>query len=997
MSINTAEPFVAHRPPSTGSCGVHVKYWLPCIVWVLLFAWTTEVDAAESASTSIHRAYVPADNPEVWPNGRWHAIPVEDYRKLISDLDFNASSPPNARLQRVTYKATWSGESFLNGTLVAEMGLQGGEATYAPLGQPTMSLSDLSWDDRPAIWGTDPKGNQLLRIEADREVLSGRWSLHSQERLGELEFHAKIPSAVLSRFELKLPARKHIEARNGLVAVSEPDEDPEWKLWRLELGRETTLHFVISEEQSSNTTPHLIVERHSRYQVLSEDLRFRTSFTIDHSQGEINQLSFSVPLEMQVSTIGLGNDLDLPFEVTSEDGNVRLDVPLTTIAIEPRASFVLEGTMPLPTERTLTLPRISLHNAHHWKSHLSLDILRPMELADFTLSHCRLISAKAVQSESDSLEIEDWAETSKVLISLDTPHADLACDVLTSLSLDLSQTMMRTLLRLSTRTGSTYRLTCEVPSDWQVTRVASIPRHRPNAITQWKQTRNDEGQSELGLEFRDALAIDQPLLVEVWARRRTGTISNSLLIPVIRPADSLPDSIAVTVHPASGQSVDLPGDSSYQERSLAEATSSWTTDLDGSAWLMDSVASETSSGTAVTLFSENPVGDDYLNLSSRDDSPKMPLLSSEQEVTTSFSSSHSLNHALTPRSDAESSPTQLAAQVTVETFASNTPKQPCVHLVRYILPASAAGRTLRFSISDTASFITLRANGSSKATLLSNQTAFVQLFDNDGDHRIELEYQTPFSLTLLSGGAEVPLPRSMIHTSAIDWRLHLPSTFRINSETTGTCSEDSTVTWIQRFIGPLGRETTPVIQNSEPNNNLSEKRNSAAFGSRIGSESPFGAAILQDSTCLHTRSVPFSAQILHLAIWRSNVSRQVGWLLFATSCMLIGLIRSVSRTNSVWISSLLILIAGTLTTVASDSYATPCGGLFLGTLVGALFPQSIWRRPKSPETTAIGSTRNAPGRLITATSRLAILHSNRTCVRSECVSTDNSCTHNSGR
>ena len=936
------------------------------VLLVLFSPWNAGAD--DETSQQIRRAYVPADNPDAWPQGEWKALPVDAFRQLSDDLGVDNANPPRAMLQHVTYSATWSETSSLKGEFVAETGLRGIQADYLSLGQPTLSLTGLSWVDRPAIWGTDPDGHALLRVESADEQLVGHWSLRGHEGLGDYEFHAELLPAVLSRFELRLPAEKHLEVNTGLVAVSIPDPDPEWRRWRVDLGREITLHLVISDESPEPSTSDLIVQRTSQFRTLPDGLRFRTSFTVNHLRGPIRELSFSVPREMQVSTITLGSELDLPFRTERDEDRVRVVVPLSSITLVPHTIVTLQGVMPLTAEKKWNLPRISLRQAHLWESRLSISVPRPLVLSNFSLTNCRLISSTMNRNQTDSLELEDWSDTSSVSITIDTPQSDIVCDVLTALSCESSQTTSRTLLKLSTRAGSLYQLPCLIRNGWQVTRVTSVPWRRPNAIAQWKTTVCDDGTSQLQLEFRDALIPEQAIIVEIWARRISDPSSNSLELPVARPSDSQPRSVAIAVQTALGQGIELPPDSTYQERTFAEATATWSNDLEGTTWLTQLTGDDGVLVAPVTYYSEKPSLTDHLLLSPSILTTDISSSDRNSSIEKTPSLSPSKLHEAPQHSGDPSSPVPLLAQLTVESYAPNASEESCVHVVNYVLTPAVAGRTLHFTLLEPATFIAVRGGRMSKATVLNDQSAQVHLPDDIDRYDIQLEYRTPFIQSLLTGETDVPLPQSEIIASSIQWQLHLPPSYRLSPETSGTSTGRPHVNWTQRLIGPFGRSdvhssNNPVIE-PEPREALVVSSNAT--------DSIIDEGEYSDPGQRYTRSVSFSEPTLHLSIWKDDVSKRLGWMLFVASCATIGLLRLTYSTRNLWIVSFLTLAAAIMAAVVSDSYAIPCGGLLLGLITGMLLPQELWQRPQTAISSRSGSTGRWPA-LFGATLSLLVL------------------------
>ena len=244
----------------------------------------------------------------------------------------------------------------------------------------------------------------------------------------------------------------------------------------------------------------------------------------------------------------------------------------------------------------------------------------------------------------------------------------------------------------------------------------------------------------------------------------------------------------------------------------------------------------------------------------------------------------------------------------------------------------------------------------SKATVLNDQSAQVHLPDDIDRYDIQLEYRTPFIQSLLTGETDVPLPQSEIIASSIQWQLHLPPSYRLSPETSGTSTGRPHVNWTQRLIGPFGRSdvhssNNPVIE-PEPREALVVSSNAT--------DSIIDEGEYSDPGQRYTRSVSFSEPTLHLSIWKDDVSKRLGWMLFVASCATIGLLRLTYSTRNLWIVSFLTLAAAIMAAVVSDSYAIPCGGLLLGLITGMLLPQELWQRPQTAISSRSGSTGRWP-------------------------------------
>ncbi|MCA9108456.1 MAG: hypothetical protein KDA52_00795 [Planctomycetaceae bacterium] len=462
------------------------------------------------------------------------------------------------------------------------------------------------------------------------------------------------------------------------------------------------------------------------------------------------------------------------------------------------------------------------------------------------------------------------------------------------------------------------------------------------------------------VEFRDALTSEQSVIIEVIARRAFDPAASSMNLPMVRPLDGMPRSVAMVLTPVAGQEFSLADDSAYVELSLAEATASWTSELESTQWLDVAGNPAVLDGQRFVVFTDSPSDADQLMITTSRERI-LPMLA-ESRIATPKASADQLSSASSfgTGSTLSSVSKQLTADVTVETTVPEIREHPCVHHVKYALPALAAGAKLQFALSEPASFISWKGNGTSEPILISDRLLQIQLPDTGDSFDVDLEYRSPFSQTLLAGEAIIPLPQSTVIKSDVSWKITLPPSYRMIPSTTGTSCEQSSVSWTHRLIGPLSRISGRDLNSSV--RTVDQQRGDLAEFAVLQTDTAVAGQnrFLTRNNNEHTRSVPFSVGVLKLQIWKEDTSCRVGWLLMIAGCMAIGVIRRIQPQHCTFILFACAVSSGLVSAIVPDAFAILGGGLFFGILCGMFLPEKLWNHRVTVVNRPIGSTHRAP-------------------------------------
>ncbi len=960
-------------------------------------------DAAAAGKTvAVREVYVPADEPSAWPNGEWLARPTREYRQILSDLTGKDYAPPRASLGRVLYTATMDGSSFTNGRFTADVQLRGSAPAYISLGQPTCAFRHLEWEDRPAVWGLSPTGETLLRVRSHCGTLRGDWSLAGQPIFGRVEFEATLLPAVVSTLQLRLPASRQLTADAPVSVKVVPGSDPDWRTWILDLGQLSQIRMVVSEKPAKPGTTDQFAERVSRHSLTPDGLVLQSGFQVEGASAAKDQLVFDVSAGLEVTSVTLGKDLELPFQRVHDDEGARaaVVVPLEAVSLTGRAKLSVRGEMPLPSESRLLLPTISLRSFPLVSSRLEVTIGHPLELLDYAATRCRLIASTLTAQETDTLVFEDWAANSRVTVFWGVPRSDVVADVIAVVDAKHARPISRTLLKLTARSGSAYELTCDVPRDWQVTRVTSQPWHRLPQVSSWRTSSEADGSTQLWMEFRDSLAQNVPVFVEVWATRTTDQWPSSVDMPVVLPRASGLRHVHLAIQSPQGRAFTLPATSSYRPLKFPDMRDAWKDVIDDwDEWLGDPLTDPPPSAEPLYIAAETPSGSDTLQVIPTEQTAT-PTTEQQEQIGDSSrtvrrtgngrsgSPAQSRVTAAIGESAAPEGPVlsgSLLADVTIATRVPAALESVCVQTASYRLRRPSIGVELQFGLPVPGELIAARVDGSEDHAVVTGQTAIVRIPSGDASVLIEIEYRVPFSHSLLRGTGTIPLPQSQLPAASLRWSVELPDSYRLGSSTSGTSLGFRETGWRQRLLGPLGlAPAEPAFwpfgtgSHSKDNDATPEpaNRKTSAEESTTDAAAVDAADSAADTTgetttaeppdaTLHveTRSVSFTAGELKLEILRHDKTQHLGWVLLVAALLTTTFMPSIPFLSHSLIRPGWVIATALVAALVPEALAVPCGGLFLGSFAGTLLPSRFpLRRVWGPGVSQpIGSTQMLAG------------------------------------
>jgi hypothetical protein len=505
---------------------------------------------------------VKADRPDTWPDGDWVPIRGRMLKDLLERSQAKPQRPRKAWIERATYTATFDGSNLRGGSLSADIRHDSQQAELLSLEPLNLAVSELSWTDAPAIWGTLADGRTALLVDGKNKALVGRWNLAGRKLPRSVEFDVQIPSAAVSRIRLTLPEGFVVSTSVGESRRIDEKGKGDLDEWELELGSQTRCRITIRRRPDQAVArPLVLVESNQSYVVREDGIQLQAEFHLETVNAPVNLLVFAIPAGVNVYSVNYGSNSSLTWRLIPDGENHQLAVQLSDpllgssrpIRIAGTALSTLDKMWQLPQPRlkaalntTANLRNMKdeffigdqskrLGNAVFLSGNLHLKVVSPLELQLIDLRGFRQTATVSTPDVSSSLSFQQYLPAAHLRLDVAYPELRRDVSVLTYVDTSGENWSMTAHVKLSTHAGTTFEAECRLAPTWEVIEVRSLDDE--SALTNWEVRRQKGGGRTLSIEFREAIAPGSPKSVEIVARRLPLPQSHPLRLPLLRPLE----------------------------------------------------------------------------------------------------------------------------------------------------------------------------------------------------------------------------------------------------------------------------------------------------------------------------------------------------------------------------------------------------------------------------------------------------------------------------
>lgn len=457
-------------------------------------------------------------------------IPLDEYQSLRKKAEETRETPSATRLLKADYTATYGEHRLTSGHFNWTIQNTSGNALTRPMEPLGLAVLELQWGDRPAIWGTSPAGSLEVLVDRQQGELQGRWELTGKSIGEHDEFVLQIPSATVSQLTLQVPVGRIVTAV-GHTLSSAPGIEGH-TAWTILLGGRTECRIVILQlPAAAASSPLILVQNESLYALRQEGLRFRTELRLEVTNSAVREIPIWVDPDLEIFSITYGNEIPLPWQVTSVDGRQRLLVKLPDDLLGTGRALKLRGVAPLKTDVEWKLPNVAVAGAALVDGQAVLQLAPPLQLQQLTTSGYRQIGVETNASREDLLTFKQFRTDGILSVKLGKPRPRIRARVLSDLQTQSPEWSCSTQLQLTGAEGAAFVVECRIPAGWDVTDV----RDPQSPQLDWSIVTTADGQRLLSLQFLEALAADKTRLIEIDARRNATGGDQTFAVPAFEP------------------------------------------------------------------------------------------------------------------------------------------------------------------------------------------------------------------------------------------------------------------------------------------------------------------------------------------------------------------------------------------------------------------------------------------------------------------------------
>lgn len=512
---------------------------------------------------AIDRIDLPASRQDDWPAGVDALTPVsrEEFVRLWKTSRPDEIGPVDLPIPVATFRGVLEGRELIGQAFSLSVERQSTEPAWLAFAPWTAALGQVRWSDGPAIWGRAPDGQTWLRIDRPSAELVGRWSLRGDPRGDDVHFDWQSPRAAVTRLEIQTPANQVLTTDAGEVRRLTSAGDPGTAIWELHLGPTTAAHFSIGPARPPSTLrPRILVDQQINSVVNEGDLSFKTVCQLEIHESPAQQLSFDVPVGVEVFSASIGGDVPLEWSVATMEGRRQLTVRLPD-PVQGRVRLVLDGISILKPGQAVGAPQIVLRDSVFLAGQQTFVVTSPLEVRSIRGTGFRQQTPITPTPVGDSLSFQMLGPEGQVLLEVRRPQATLSTQVLGQIQLGSDDWSSTTDVVWSATSGAVFQTSCRIPSHWEVSEVQPAPWVSDSQLASWDVQPGAGGTSTLTLEFYEAITPGSPRGVRIYLRRAAPALPLTGPPPLPLATDGELDDFGLEVVAPSSLSV-LPGDNS---------------------------------------------------------------------------------------------------------------------------------------------------------------------------------------------------------------------------------------------------------------------------------------------------------------------------------------------------------------------------------------------------------------------------------------------------
>ncbi|MCA9229326.1 MAG: hypothetical protein KDA57_01635 [Planctomycetales bacterium] len=515
------------------------------VVLSLTLAWAPVTFGIEAASlkhaaeanhaNGFRRVFVPADEPEEWPIGEEHYLPISkaEFQRLIEQLELRLANNgiARARLTGGVYHAELLEDQLLVGHAVLEVQNSSDEPQLLPLSPLNVSVSTASWNHNAAeqaemgIWqlADDQQVQGVLvdhtgSLQIDWQLRASAWNSSSTE------FALELPVAVPQTLAIVVPASHTVVVKSG--ELFRTDELPEGTArWWFHLSP-TPAHQIRILRQSESTSKRILPQasRSTTYRFDRGGLSLETSLRLDSHEAPVGDLAFALSGGLKVVSVAI-DESAASWRIDESPNGTRLIIERTpsreSLAVEVRAIAQHQYDQPWQ------LPAIRPQEVSWSEGSIRLSIPPDLELCSLVPRQASLLRIDGLYGSpalEEIYDVQEWSSDASLEVVLSQREQQLTIRSGTTIAVDpedselggsdANESTGLTAVELTSLGRDVYQLELDVSPHWTIESVKATP---PSALSDWHLL-EERGRRTMRIQLSEPVRLANPLKLEIASR-----------------------------------------------------------------------------------------------------------------------------------------------------------------------------------------------------------------------------------------------------------------------------------------------------------------------------------------------------------------------------------------------------------------------------------------------------------------------------------------------
>ena len=517
----------------------HIRNHGFVIATAILLAMSTSIFAQQPETVVLPYRFIYAPLDEIAKLADNEVRPMQRSQFVELTALLNPKRPhavsSGISITRAEYRATFDGNSFVDGTAVLSIQQRTEGANYLPLEPLNLAIHEPTWSNpiRSANLGSRENGQPYLRVDRS-DTLRFRWSLSpNAENTDEFVFHLRLPDCPINRIDLLLPVDLELSCNRGVISSASAPADQ--RRWQIEAGGHTDLLIRIRATGARQTDTYL--RQANTYNIAEEGVELATELHLDCDSTPIQELELKLSPGLRLTRVRK-DDQTIPWTIASSGPNEATSVLLT---LDPplqglNNTLSLTSFASMPSESRLwPLPRLQASDVSWQQETARIRVFAPLELRELLLENANQLASTASDTNTDAgtTTIAYLNSKARVTVQVAATERRYEYSLATALTVDENEMTADVAVGLRSLAADTFELEFSLEPGWT---VDTVDADVVEFIHDWQvQDGAADGQRTLSINLRQPITTVDDAILRIRATRSTNATSRTFTTAELTP------------------------------------------------------------------------------------------------------------------------------------------------------------------------------------------------------------------------------------------------------------------------------------------------------------------------------------------------------------------------------------------------------------------------------------------------------------------------------